>query len=65
MIESASFSICAYLASALVSDLDAYAIGFHSPLSCFSQITAPRPYADASDDSAVGLVGEYKAKTGG
>ena len=64
VIESASFSICVYFCSVLVSDHELYATGFHSPLSCFCSKTAPIPNEEASADTLVGFDWLYKHKTG-
>ena len=57
VVASASFSIGAYLHSALVIDLLAYATGRTSPQGCSCIITAPSPKILASAETTVSLSG--------
>ena len=54
MIDSASFYSCAYPLSALLSVLEANAIGSSLPSGSVCEITAPTPYGEASVASTIG-----------
>ena len=64
VVARASFSICAYRRSVSFMVLEAYAMGFQVPSTCWSK-TAPSPYDDASAEIFVGAFGSYSASVVG
>ena len=61
---SASFSIWAYLLPVVVMDLNIYATGLTSPITCFCISTAPRPNEDASAKTVVTRLGSKSERIG-